>query len=523
MPNPDSSRLEYCIIEYAQYGIDRAAVFVLTNSLIRYCSEGLSLIDGGFIHNNEITMNTLAGITVGTVDTLPPVISDNVISNNPWGICVNNGSIMPCYIVSNHFAGNTAGIEIMGYIDISTEMTWNPAVGGIDCVLWASITIAESGKLTIAPGNSFRIHGPMITVYGQLFACGNAESKITFTSAESSPAPGDWYGIRFESSATDSSVIDNCMIEYGHGITASSATPLRISRSIIRFNQIDGIFCGGNITVDSCQIYENLVGISYHSSYTTGPKAYFGANSISNNDHGLHIGFGTITLPVFHSPNYFNNNTKDIYIEGDVFIIDEYHWNPAVDGVVCEIFGGINIDTAGIFDIMPGNTFRLLSDILVHGKLTACGTEQSPITFTSLLSNPAPGDWIELLFCEGAHPGIMEHCIVEYSHWGISCLNDSMTIRNCIVRNSNWGIGLATLSSLIENCEISDNTMCGVYVTSPNRKKQQLFGKSIVRDIEKNPSSNNGVIICDNTISNVDRFYCMQRKYLLVASLEHYC
>jgi len=504
-PGVDSSHLEYCIIEYAQYGIDRGQVFAIENSLLRYCNEGLSQIKGGLIDSNEITNNTAAGITIGMVDNVLPVIGNNAISNNPCGVYVDYGP-MPCYIVSNHFSENGIGIEIWGSLfDITEDMTWNPAVGGVDCVLHSGLTIAASGKLTITAGNTFKMHGPLIAVNGQLIACGTADSMITFTSSQPIPNPGDWDGIWFSSSATDSSKIDHCIIEYGRGVTTSSATPMRISHSIVRYNQIDGIFCNGNITVDSCQISDNVAGISYGNSYMLESEAYFGANTITDNDYGIHMGGYPTKLPIFHTPNQFANNTHDIYIEGNVLVQDEYVWNPAVGGVDCEIFGDIIIDSTGIFTINPGNTFKIFFSMLVHGQLIACGTEQSKITYTSPLANPAPGSWGAIRFMSGSRTGIMEHCIVEYSSWGIDCYNDSTIIRHSTIRNSNRGITFVNTSGIIEHCHIDSNGWFGILVTSPRSAEEYLYQKSIAGNGEKTLSRTGTVIIKNSIISNNER------------------
>ncbi|UCG31266.1 MAG: right-handed parallel beta-helix repeat-containing protein [candidate division WOR-3 bacterium] len=453
----DSSHLDYCIIEYAEYGIEWGKLFSLENSLIRCCTAGLCQIEGGMITNNEISNNSTAGINVGMTDTILPVISNNVINNNPCGVYVAYGP-MPCYIVSNHFSGNNIGIEIWGWCEITEDMTWNPAVGGVDCALHSDLIIAASGKLTITPGNTFKMYGPTITVNGQLIACASADSMITFTSSQSVPNPGDWGGIWFFNSAIDSSKIDHCIIEYGRGVTSSFATPLLISRSIVRHNQGTGVLCSGNITIDSCQISNNSVGIAHGAYHLIEPDACFGANTISENYIGIDI-YGN-KLPVFHTPNQFSNNTHDIYITNHVFIRDEYVWNPAVDSVECYVNHAVTIDTSGTFIIAPGNRFKLYLQVFVHGRLIARGTETSKIAFTSQAPNPTPSRWGGITISPSSDSCIFSNCIIESAYFGIDG-QARFHMDSCIVRECNWGIAAA--NAIINACQISNHTSYGVF------------------------------------------------------------
>lgn len=455
----DSSHFSYCIIEYAQFGLDQCRLVSVRNSLIRYCTAGISYIDGGSFSDNEITNNATAGITVHWVDTLPPIIRYNVISNNPYGIYVNGG-IMPCYIVSNYFINNGAPMIIDWNIsEITEEMTWNPAVGGVECVVWANIVIAESGKLTITPGNTFKMHG-QITVNGQFVARGTADSVITFTSDNASPNPGDWYGIWFDASAIDSSIIDHCIIEYGRGITSLFATPLLISHSIMRYNQIEGIYCSGNITIDSCQISNNLAGIIYSGLHTSGAEAHLGANIISDNDRGILIGGNK--LPVFHAPNQFFNNTHDIYIDGSVVVLDEYLWDPAVDSVECYVNYTLTIDTSGTFIIAPGNRFRVYDAVFVHGRLIARGTETSKITFTSQAPIPTPSSWGGIVVCQSSDSCILSNCIIESAYFGIDG-QGRFRMDSCLVTECNIGIAAPNADITINACQISNHTSYGIW------------------------------------------------------------
>jgi len=111
------------------------------------------------------------------------------------------------------------------------------------------ITVREGVTLTIEPGVEVRFfprdaviagvdpERVELIVRGTLMAQGDAALPITFTSATSTPAGGDWYGIRFSDSSTDwgssGCMLDHAVIRYARvGISVDAASPM-ISNSII--------------------------------------------------------------------------------------------------------------------------------------------------------------------------------------------------------------------------------------------------------------------------------------------------
>jgi hypothetical protein len=58
---------------------------------------------------------------------------------------------------------------------------------------------------------------------GALVAAGTAQKPIVFTSAEASPAPGDWLGIWFGEIPDASSKIDFASVEYAGGTSTSGS------------------------------------------------------------------------------------------------------------------------------------------------------------------------------------------------------------------------------------------------------------------------------------------------------------
>ncbi|MDI6804945.1 MAG: T9SS type A sorting domain-containing protein [Bacteroidota bacterium] len=148
--------------------------------------------------------------------------------------------------------------------NITENTTWQNKVNVVD-----NITIQSGVNLAIAPGTYIKINpGKTITVLGTIIAKGTPTQRITFTSSNHSPSPGDWGGIIFSGGGPDT--LTYCNIKYaenglrfintapnsymandtvsnssGYGVAVSSTgasnTALRIYKSAIKNNRTEGI------------------------------------------------------------------------------------------------------------------------------------------------------------------------------------------------------------------------------------------------------------------------------------------
>ena len=77
--------------------------------------------------------------------------------------------------------------------------------------------------------------------------------------------------------------------------------------------------------------------------------------------------------------------------------------------------------------------------IFIVGSLTAKGTEEHPIIFTSDSDKPHYADWAGLNLVGNA--SVLDYVVVEYSRNGIAVpsANENMVVRNSIVRHAMWG------------------------------------------------------------------------------------
>ena len=105
------------------------------------------------------------------------------------------------------------------------------------------------------------------------------------------------------------------------------------------------------------------------------------------------------------------------------------------------------------------------SSLMVEGKLTAAGTLNNKILFTSAAENPKIADW------EAIYPqddgSLIEYSIIEWSRNGISAGLDTPNsiFRNNIIRYTMWGsIGCGWSGSQIYNNEIYECGHVGIDV-----------------------------------------------------------
>ncbi|MCG8688895.1 MAG: right-handed parallel beta-helix repeat-containing protein, partial [Desulfobacterales bacterium] len=158
--------------------------------------------------------------------------------------------------------------------DITTDTSWTLA--GSPYTVTTSIRVqgtdGDDGvtTLTIEPGVEVKFDtnkSLSIGYYsgdpGALIAQGTSDSRITFTSSAATPTPGNWSGILFGDTASNSlTILDYCDISYAaHGsgslyIYKSNPT---IKNSTIKYSSQAGIYIVqyGSPLIENCIIQNN--------------------------------------------------------------------------------------------------------------------------------------------------------------------------------------------------------------------------------------------------------------------------
>lgn len=115
-----------------------------------------------------------------------------------------------------------------------------------------------------------------------------------------------------------------------------------------------------------------------------------------------------------------------------------------------------------------------------YGALSATGSEDLPIVFTSNTCSPAPGDWkgINFRYPASSPDTRLDYCVIEYggqyyyynaydnSNANIEFGSGAPAINHCTIRHSGGhGIKLKGASPTITNSEISDSAQCGLHLS----------------------------------------------------------
>ncbi|MCP4624607.1 MAG: right-handed parallel beta-helix repeat-containing protein, partial [bacterium] len=491
--------LEHCVVEYGGH-TNNANIYLasaspgIKNSIIRYSSSN----------------------GIYTDDSSSALISNNAFSNNS-GPAIN---VHPNRV--HRISGNTDPTNVESYIHVrggtlTLSSTW--VRQGLPYLISGDITIRHSSlswgtsiaTLTINPGAEIRFEpGTGIYVglnnrndaydyYGALSAVGTAELPIIFTSNAATASPGDWKGIYFSNQTDDGkTALEHCVVEYGGhshnaNIYISGASPA-IKNSTIRHSSGSGLFLvssspiiEGNIISENGQdgIYCDNNSIAFISANTINNSAGAAVNihpkSVKNirDNQGSGNGKNDIIIrggEITSSSTWVRLNQRSFpyIITGDITIRhSSLSWGTAIATLI--INPGVEIRFDPGTGIYVGLNNR--NDAYdYYGALSANGTAEAPIVFTSNSSNPSPGDWKGIYFRNQTVDAetILEHCVVEYgghtNNANIYFASASPTVKDSTVRHSSSN-GLYTddsSSALISNNAFYNNSGPAINV-HPNR------------------------------------------------------
>jgi len=154
------------------------------------------------------------------------------------------------------------------------------------------------------------------------------------------------------------------------------------------------------------------------------------------------------------------------YVEGH--ITQNTTWTLADSPYV--VSKDIIVDPGVTLTIMPGVEVRFggLFSLTVEGILSASGTMDKPITFTSNKYQPQEGDWDTIKF-KGAQKSTISYSVLNYATNALS------------IENGN---------AEIQNCQINNSSQSGVYATGQN---QALIRGNTIK------SNQNGILVTGNS------------------------
>ncbi len=257
---------------YGLYLSSTSSVLSVTNSAIA---------NGLYIGSTGITP-TITGNTFTNADNSPIHSGANIIgqilNNNTVNNMTSAGRIEVVGETINqntHWQKWTAPYVVLGTIYVYKDTTTT-----------ATLTIDSGAVIKFNTGTSMQIGSG--SSMGALIAKGAAGNSILFTSSQTTPAPGNWYGVTLSGGASSASDIEYTTIEYaGSGanynnadLTISSSAPI-LRNCLIRNSAGSGVYVTGStnypVIMDS-ELTGNKWGV-----YSTGSNPYITNTKIYSN------------------------------------------------------------------------------------------------------------------------------------------------------------------------------------------------------------------------------------------------
>ncbi|MFI5251677.1 MAG: T9SS type A sorting domain-containing protein [Bacteroidota bacterium] len=215
---------------------------IIRNSIIQNATHGLYLIENDvnghwnhIIQGNHFKDNESDIIVQGTDlpnDIMPDIsgldnniflqfqLVGNCVLSSANQFIVPGGTLFMMYggtYSSGLFIDNGNTFNVNGDLQIGDDpFAWGwVSIKGGNIILNNGLTVQQYTNLTIESGSVVKIgHNASILVDGTLNATGTSSQHITFTSANSSPAPGDWYNILLRDKSGPHT-FSYCDIQYG--------------------------------------------------------------------------------------------------------------------------------------------------------------------------------------------------------------------------------------------------------------------------------------------------------------------
>ncbi len=259
---------------------------------------------------------------------------------NPAG----NGDRITDYVDFEPFTATTIVTQITQVTtNIGVNTTWDNGI----YVINNRIEVSAGDSLTIKPGVIVKfMPNSWLRVFGTLYAVGRADSSVVFTSYKddsyggdtngdghtSSPSPGDWQSLRFESSSSGS-VLRNVIAKFGGQYSASGlieiysgATPT-IDSSFVSRSSDDGIYISSS------------TGGTISNTYITG-NSYEGVNLTSNSTFSF---MNCVFQGNAHNGIYAHSSSTPTLVEDCVFSNNGYN--------------GVNVESATQAQSIQRNEF----------------------------------------------------------------------------------------------------------------------------------------------------------------------
>ena len=389
---------------------------------------------------------------------------------------------------------------------ITENTTWTLADSPY--IVTGDIIVEPDATLTIEPGAEVRFDGVYaLSVRGTLLAEGLPGQEVLFTSNQTDPEPGDWGVLDFRADSNPSHLL-HTIVEYGGngskagwycwaGMVCANTSSLVVEESTLRHSATRGVVLA--------QSSASLVNNTFQQMVFEAIRLHICDLAVGE-CHPTIVGnsFASTQAPILHAaplnPLLSGNQATGNATNGYVFqplcrMQGENTWYAGdLPYVIASGGNWCDIGSSGpvTLTIQPGTVVKLANALSFHFNtvVTATGTAEAPIIFTSLkddsvggdtnndgdASSPAPGDW-GMIEHDGVEVrGTYEHVILRYGGGSQASYGPTVAARagaSLVLRwseiSQSYGTGLRALdtSSLtVTESEIMDHRNSGAELNS---------------------------------------------------------
>ncbi|HNE18063.1 MAG TPA: right-handed parallel beta-helix repeat-containing protein [Turneriella sp.] len=314
-----------------------------TQALVyRDSGSGYQLLSTVFLPTTNYTDTT--GLTAGQTYPYRVVVQDNLATTQ--------------YQATTTAVPRGCATSVSGTVGTTT---WTPAQSPY-CVTG---NISITGTLTVAAGTSVLVN-PTFSINvasgGSLVAQGTLTAPIVFTSANASPAPGDWAGLNFASGSIGSTITSD---NYSGG-------------SLLQYTIVEfagpGVTTGESLFFDSCTIQNNRTtttnGAGISANQAAGRQVVLKNTLVLNNTVATNLyggGLYATQRAAIYSSKFFNNTITHAanflrggaaYLGGDNNLVTSSQFiNNSLNSTQSNHQGGA-LFFNGDFNTITGNTFQ---------------------------------------------------------------------------------------------------------------------------------------------------------------------